>query len=176
MKLPRGVRIDLKVFDAVVCVFVDLIEADLFGIGSGRKQSDRTSNKGKVQKPFQLARGAVEILQHNRTRLHEDCFGVTGEVGLYWWWSGWLQLAVELVCSCVEGDIAWRDQTATANLMPFVPGNVTDQVNATNKQGWLATVRPRAGVAWGNALLYVTSGAASSNRPGNADAVVVPSV
>jgi opacity protein-like surface antigen len=76
----------------------------------------------------------------------------------------------------VEGDIAWRDRTATANLIPFVPGNVTDQVNATNKQGWLATVRPRAGVAWGNALLYVTSGAASSNRPGNADAAVVPSV
>jgi len=101
LKLPRGVRIDLKVFDAVVCVFVDLIEADLFGIGSGRKQSDRTSNKGKAQKPFQLARGAVEILQHNRTRIHEDRFGVTGEVGLYWWWSGWLQLAVELVCSCV---------------------------------------------------------------------------
>jgi hypothetical protein len=24
LKLPRGVRIDLKVFDAVVCVFVDL--------------------------------------------------------------------------------------------------------------------------------------------------------
>jgi outer membrane immunogenic protein len=44
--------------------------------------------------------------------------------------------------------------------MPFVPGNVTDQVNTTNKQGWLATVRPRAGVAWGNALLYVSGGAA----------------
>ncbi|HWO31717.1 MAG TPA: hypothetical protein VNO32_23225 [Candidatus Acidoferrum sp.] len=47
-----GVRIDLKVFDAVAWVFVDLIEADLFGIGTGRKQRDRTSNKGKAQKAF----------------------------------------------------------------------------------------------------------------------------
>ena len=45
-----GVGIDLGLFDAMAGVPVDLIEADLFGIGSGRIQSDRTSNKGKAQK------------------------------------------------------------------------------------------------------------------------------
>ena len=41
-------------------VLVDLVEADFFGIGSGRIQCDLTRERRK--KPFQLARGAIEIL------------------------------------------------------------------------------------------------------------------
>jgi opacity protein-like surface antigen len=50
--------------------------------------------------------------------------------------------------------------TSTANLSPFLPGDPGDQVNTPNKQGWIGTVRPRAGFAWGNVLLYATAGGA----------------
>jgi outer membrane immunogenic protein len=59
----------------------------------------------------------------------------------------------------IEGDIAWRHQTNSANMVPFA-GTPSDQVNVTNSQNWLATVRPRAGIAFGNLLLYGTGGVA----------------
>jgi hypothetical protein len=55
-----GISIHLHVFNAVPGVSVDLVETDFLGIGSGRIPSDRTSNKRKAQKPFQLARGAMK--------------------------------------------------------------------------------------------------------------------
>jgi outer membrane immunogenic protein len=60
----------------------------------------------------------------------------------------------------IEGDIAWRERTATANLLPFAPGNVIDQLNTANRQGWVGTIRPKLGVAWGNVMLYATAGGA----------------
>jgi outer membrane immunogenic protein len=60
----------------------------------------------------------------------------------------------------IEGDAAWRDHTGSAQLLPFAPGNVNDVVNVSNRQGWLATIRPRAGLAFGNGLIYVTGGVA----------------
>jgi outer membrane immunogenic protein len=75
-----------------------------------------------------------------------------GQAGYNWQWDTFVV--------GVEGDIAWRDRTATANLLPFAPGNVTDQVNTSNKQGWIATLRPKVGFAWGNVMAYVTGGGA----------------
>jgi hypothetical protein len=43
-----SVRVHLQVLDAVAGVSVDLVEAYLLGIGSGRIQSDRAGNKGKA--------------------------------------------------------------------------------------------------------------------------------
>jgi outer membrane immunogenic protein len=59
----------------------------------------------------------------------------------------------------IEGDIAWRHRTDSANMVPFA-GAPTDQVNVANSQNWLGTVRPRAGIALGNVLLYGTGGVA----------------
>jgi outer membrane immunogenic protein len=57
----------------------------------------------------------------------------------------------------IEGDAAWRHQTNTANLVPD-PVRPGDQVNTFATQNWLATVRPRVGAAFGNALIYATGG------------------
>ena len=75
-----------------------------------------------------------------------------GQIGYNWQWNSFVL--------GIEGDIAWRDRTATANLLPFVPGDTIDQVNTTNRQGWIGTIRPKVGVAWGNVLLYATAGGA----------------
>jgi len=40
-----GISIHLHVLDAVAGVSVDLVETDFLGIGSGRIQSDRTSDE-----------------------------------------------------------------------------------------------------------------------------------
>jgi outer membrane immunogenic protein len=74
-----------------------------------------------------------------------------GQVGYNWQWG-------QFVLG-IEGDIAWRHHTDSANLVPFA-GAPNDQVNVTNSQNWLGTVRPRAGVAFGNVLLYGTGGVA----------------
>src|SRR5215470_6357310 len=42
--------------------FVDLVEADLLGIGCGRKQCDRTGNDGKAQEPLPIGAGCHEKL------------------------------------------------------------------------------------------------------------------
>src|SRR5882757_8840035 len=42
------------VFNAVASVSVDLIEADLFGIGGGRVQRDRTGDEGQTKEPFPI--------------------------------------------------------------------------------------------------------------------------
>ena len=52
-----SVGIHLGIFDAVARLTVDLVEADFFGIGSGRIQSDRTGNEGKAQKAFPVGAG-----------------------------------------------------------------------------------------------------------------------
>lgn len=59
-----------------------------------------------------------------------------------------------------ETDWAWRAGTANTHLLPFAPGNVDDQVNISNKQGWVGTFRPRAGFTFSNVLVYVTGGGA----------------
>ncbi len=74
-----------------------------------------------------------------------------GQAGYNWQWS---QFVVG-----IEGDIAWRDRTDSANLIPSAAAP-NDQVNVTNSQNWLGTIRPRAGVAFGNVLLYGTGGVA----------------
>jgi outer membrane immunogenic protein len=86
------------------------------------------------------------------TRLDTSGFIGGGQVGYNWQWNNFVL--------GIEGDAAWRDRTASARLLPFAPGNVDDVVNVSNRQGWLATIRPRAGVAFNNALFYVTGGVA----------------
>ncbi len=54
--LPR-VGVHLHVFDAVAGVSIDLVEADLLGIGSGWIQSDRAGNEGKAQKALPVGAG-----------------------------------------------------------------------------------------------------------------------
>jgi outer membrane immunogenic protein len=75
-----------------------------------------------------------------------------GQAGYNWQWGSFVL--------GVEGDIAWRDRAAAANLLPFAPGDVIDQVNTSNKQGWIGTLRPKVGVAWGNVMVYATAGGA----------------
>jgi outer membrane immunogenic protein len=75
----------------------------------------------------------------------------------------------------VEADAAWRDNKAST-VFPF-PGGL-DFTTFTTKQTWLATFRPRVGVAANNWLFYVTGGAAAEglehsfneNRPSLAGA------
>jgi outer membrane immunogenic protein len=74
-----------------------------------------------------------------------------GQVGYNWQWG-------QFVLG-IESDLAFRQHTDGANLVPF-PAVPSDQVNITNSQNWLVTVRPRAGVAFGNVLLYGTGGLA----------------
>lgn len=77
-----------------------------------------------------------------------DGFLGGGQVG-YNWQSGKFVLGV-------EADAAWRDNNASTT---FTAG--ADFVNFTSRQTWLATFRPRAGIAANNWLLYVTGGAAA---------------
>ena len=51
------IRINLRVFDAVAGLSIDLVEADLFAIRRRRIEGDRASHEGEAQKAFQLARG-----------------------------------------------------------------------------------------------------------------------
>src|SRR3954447_17684726 len=48
------------------CLLVDLIEADFFGIGSGRVQSDRAGDEGKAQKAFPVGARGHWVLQTQR--------------------------------------------------------------------------------------------------------------
>src|SRR5450755_4964868 len=50
--LLAGLGIDAGVLDAVTRIAVDLVEADLFGIGSGRIERDGTGNERKAQEAF----------------------------------------------------------------------------------------------------------------------------
>lgn len=77
-----------------------------------------------------------------------------GQIGYNWQTSN--------IVFGIEGDFAGRHATATANgLTPFAGiGNTIDQVNISQTDNWLATVRGRLGVAFGNVLLYGTGGVA----------------
>jgi outer membrane immunogenic protein len=74
-----------------------------------------------------------------------------GQVG-YNWQSGQFVLGV-------EADAAWRDGRATTSFA-FLNAPFNDVTTFSTRQNWLATVRPRAGIAVNNYLLYVTGGAA----------------
>ena len=57
--------------------FVDLVEADLLGIGCGRKQSDRTGNEGKAQEPLPIGAGCHEILlTKQKLRIQNSLAGI----------------------------------------------------------------------------------------------------
>jgi hypothetical protein len=47
-------------------LFVDPVEADFFGLGCGRIQSDRTGKEGKAQEPVPIGAGCHENSQRNR--------------------------------------------------------------------------------------------------------------
>jgi outer membrane immunogenic protein len=55
----------------------------------------------------------------------------------------------------VEADFAWRDGTGTTNVA--TPNGLT---TFRDEQGWVGTLRPRAGVATNNWLFYGTGGLA----------------
>ena len=57
------IGVNLGVFDTMAGLLVDLVEADLLGIGSGRVQSDRAGNEGKAQKAFPVGTGGHWVLQ-----------------------------------------------------------------------------------------------------------------
>jgi hypothetical protein len=52
-----GLGIDAGVLDAVAGVPVDLVEADLFGIGRGRIERDRAGDERKAQEAFPVGAG-----------------------------------------------------------------------------------------------------------------------
>jgi hypothetical protein len=54
------VSINLHVLDAMASILVDLIEADLFGIGNGRIQATGQVTSERRKNPFPLARGAIQ--------------------------------------------------------------------------------------------------------------------
>src|SRR3954447_23982940 len=69
------VGVNLGVFDPVTGLLIDLVEADLFGIGSGRVQSDRAGDEGKAQKAFPVGTGGHWVLQTQRELVLKDEFG-----------------------------------------------------------------------------------------------------
>ena len=52
--LFSGFRIYLLVFDAVACLFIQLMKADFFAFRCGRVESYRTRNQGKLQIAFPI--------------------------------------------------------------------------------------------------------------------------
>ena len=52
-----GVGVDLRIFDAVAGLLVDLVEGDLLGVGGGRIQRDRTGHERKAQEAFPVGTG-----------------------------------------------------------------------------------------------------------------------
>ena len=82
-------------------------------------------------------------------RLENSGFIGGGQIGYNWQLNSFVL--------GIQGDAAWRDHTASARLFPFAADDVID---VSNRQGWLATIRPRAGLAFGNGLIYVTGGVA----------------
>jgi hypothetical protein len=55
-----GLGIDAGVLDAVAGVPVDLVEADLFGIGRGRIKRDWAGDERKAQEAFPVGAGAMD--------------------------------------------------------------------------------------------------------------------
>jgi outer membrane immunogenic protein len=74
-----------------------------------------------------------------------------GQVG-YNWQSGQFVLGV-------EGDAAWRDAKSSTSFA-FLNAPLNDVTTFSSRENWFATLRPRAGIAVNNFLLYVTGGAA----------------
>lgn len=71
-----------------------------------------------------------------------------GQIGFNWQAGSWV--------FGVEGDMSWTDIKACArSFSPVIAGTFSDACLSTN---WTATVGPRLGVAWNNALLYVKGG------------------
>src|SRR5882757_5436448 len=61
------------VFNAVASVSVDLIEADLFGIGGGRVQRDRTGDEGQTKEIFPIgSRGHTQNSASGAARIQDD--------------------------------------------------------------------------------------------------------
>jgi outer membrane immunogenic protein len=91
-----------------------------------------------------------------------DGFIGGGQVGYNWQAGNWV--------FGVEADAAWRD---TKNTTTFAFANGLDFTTFSTRRNWLATFRPRVGVAANNWLFYVTGGAAvediehsfTENRP-----------
>src|SRR5882757_11019906 len=61
------------VFNAVASVSVDLIEADLFGIGGGRVQRDRTGDEGQTKETFPIgSRDHTQNSVSGAARIQDD--------------------------------------------------------------------------------------------------------
>jgi hypothetical protein len=52
-----GLGVHARVLDAVTRIPIDLVEADLFGIGSGRVERDGTGDERKAQEAFPVGAG-----------------------------------------------------------------------------------------------------------------------
>jgi hypothetical protein len=50
--LISGLRIDLAVLDAMPCILIELMEADLLAFRCGRKQRNRTGNERQLEVAF----------------------------------------------------------------------------------------------------------------------------
>jgi hypothetical protein len=72
--LVTGAGVNLRVFDPVASLFVDLIEADFFRIGSCRIQGNRAGDEGKAQKTFPVGAGGHLALQNatGNWRIQDD--------------------------------------------------------------------------------------------------------
>jgi outer membrane immunogenic protein len=113
------------------------------GFNAGGTWSDDTATYEQIGTPFVAS-----------TTLHPSGFIGGGQVGYNWETGGNIVFGV-------EADIDARDASDTVNgLMPFAPANTMDQVDVTETEDWLATVRGRLGLAYGNWLFYVTGGGA----------------
>jgi outer membrane immunogenic protein len=95
--------------------------------------------------------GVPILLPPASTGQRVDGFIGGGQVGYNWQTGMWV--------FGIEADAAWRNGSSTTTFaFPNAPLN--DVTTFNTKETWLATVRPRAGVAVNNWLLYVTGGAA----------------
>jgi outer membrane immunogenic protein len=102
---------------------------------------------------YTLNNNTVLVLPPPFVTQRTDGFTGGGQVGYNWQSGMWV--------FGVEADAAWRDGKSST-VFAF-PGGL-DFTTFTTKETWLATFRPRVGVASNNFLFYVTGGAAVQGR------------
>jgi outer membrane immunogenic protein len=75
-----------------------------------------------------------------------------GQIGFNWQRGAWL--------AGIEADLDYRDATDTVSIALIPVGLPVEFRQLASRQEWLGTIRPRAGVIVGPALLYATGGLA----------------
>jgi len=99
----------------------------------------------------------TDLTNRGSPRLHPSGFTGGGQIGFNWQTGNWV-LGAEADFQCLGLSTSTKTQTFnTAGLDPYF-------FAASIRTDWLATVRPRIGIAFDRALIYVTGGLAVANQ------------